>query len=310
MSGFPILDDNEFSPAHSGRHLFSSSAQNLSPTLDITPPKPTATDSAKVASSGDSYRFNDRNANIESDSELKPESRSRKNSRKLRRSIVLFTLIVLFILFGPLLPGPVGKLAQYSRSWFMGQVRGLYGSTSTSTKVSDFATGTIQPSDSTHNFSLQDFMSNLNPGECYNLGAVPKYSSAGVPVGFYYTKGAVIDCESKSAQYRFTARQAVTSHSRVKPFDATGFHTFAGEEFVYEVLPRDGRFIISSFHSGTDYKFWAVYLDPAFTLPPFIKQGGVLQIYTEAPDCDAIGGSEQQFGNSDFLTCWIVIEHR
>lgn len=273
-----MLDDDEFSPRSYG-HPGGSEAETRkypkcgddSPTVSYTSVAPTVAYESSV------------------DSDSQGTKKSSGTGTK-----VLFSFLIITAAF----------LIVKCSGWFGGE-----DSSGQSAHFIESAAHDISSS-----FGIHSFVDSLSEGECFALTVDPAWDSDGHIEGMWYTDGHVVDCSSVDAQYRFVGKGTITpdvewdKEQHKTPHLGRFVWNSSDEEYVYTLLPHNGRFIISEFSSDGSYRYYERYVDSNYSLPSSATQGGVVEVSKDVGDCRDKAGSVRKIDDVD--TCWVIVERK
>lgn len=282
--GFPVLDDNERSPAWE-RHrpaaapCFTSSRSGSS--------RSGAGSSRSTATMTDGLS-SQRPAGAGSAVSRGKTSGFRRKSTLVRRVTVLVIILLIALM--------VAVMYRYHR--YIPVLSG--GPTSAPT--------------SSPSFSGRNFFESLTEGECFRLEVSPQLSESGAFQRMDILSGERLSCDDPLSQYRFTGKEtgAEEDDGGARAFDGTEYWRFDnGDRFGYAILARAGVFFVTSYDASTGhYRFWPLYLADDYALPPEVTNGGLIRIALDAGDSCRSGRDGDVRVIDGRQTCWTLTDRR
>lgn len=311
--GFPILDDDERSPSWNRKDTSVASPSGTGLTsIPISFQATEVTDLPYAKVLGDSQLAGSKalaNGHATGTQDESGRRTPRNNARSRIAKCILLALVVLVlaVIVGTALPGPAGNFAREIVARWESALGGTDGSYTPSTSHGQ-TSSTAPPS---LQFNLKSFLSNLEVGDCFTLTVSPELAELSSSDQNVIRKldGQKVACGTPVADYRLSGTRDPSDAPATKPpFDGTSTIHFDDIEFLYELLPRDGR-LLAVFHADDDsYVFYAYYLPDDYTLPPEATSVGFVEISTNLDGCAARDGRTAIVSHTQ--VCWTIVERR
>ena len=313
IAGFPILDDDERSPSWKRTNTPGALPTGASETTNTILFRTTeVTDFPRTQLLRESRLVGA--AELGNRPTMTPPDQSERCTPntalrfRIAKCILLaLVVLVLAVIVGTALPGPAGNFAKEIVARWESALGGTDGSYTPSTSHGQ-TSSTAPPS---LQFNLKSFLSNLEVGDCFTLTVSPELAELSSSDQDVIRKldGQKVECGTPVADYRLSGTRDPSDAPATKPpFDGTSTIHFDDIEFLYELLPRDGR-LLAVFHADDDsYVFYAYYLPDDYTLPPEATSVGFVGISTNLDGCAARDGRTAIVSHTQ--VCWTIVERR